>query len=93
MGRKSKKALDNIILNIYRDLYRNSTPKADFDELVENATINEEGKKDIHYENYHIDGKLMDDIVEKYLKHYKLCKIDRQIVKVNVYLGCSPTSI
>lgn len=93
MGRKSKKTLSDIIHEIYRDLYNNSTPKADFDELVKNAIIDDYGRKIINYMDYHIDGKLMDDIIERHMRENKLNKKDRSTIKINVYLGCGPTSV
>ena len=37
MGRTRKKTLKDIVFDIYRELYANSEPKADFDELLESA--------------------------------------------------------
>ena len=59
MARK-KKSLKNIVFDIYRELYANSEPKADFDILVENAEIMSDGRKYIPYNDYEIDGDLMD---------------------------------
>ena len=92
MGRKKKKSLKDIVFDIYRDLYKNSTPSADFDELLESAEIMEDGRKNIHYENYEIDGDLMDEIIEKHMKENKLKKDERTAVKINVYLGASPVT-
>ena len=90
MGRNKKKTLKDIVFDIYRELYLNSEPSADFDKLVETADILPDGRKDIHYENYEIDGELMDEIVEKHLKENKLSHKDRGAVKFEVYLGASP---
>lgn len=90
MGRTRKKTLKDIVFDIYRELYANSEPKADFDELLESAEILPDGRKFIRYEDYEIDGKLMDDIVEKHLKENKLSRKDRGAVKFEVYLGASP---
>ena len=35
---------DQAIMKCYVELYKNSTPQADFNLLVENATINERGQ-------------------------------------------------
>ena len=55
MGRRKKKTLKDVVFDIYRELYINSEPSADFDQLVESAEIMEDGRKNIHYENYEID--------------------------------------
>ena len=90
MGRTRKKTLKDIVFDIYRELYANSEPKADFDELLRSAEILPDGRKNIHYENYEIDDILMDEIVEKHLKLNKLNRSDRGAVKFEVYLGASP---
>lgn len=92
MGRTKKKTLKDIVFDIYRELYANSEPKADFDELLKSAEILPDGRKDIHYENYEIDDVLMDEIVEKHLKLNKLNHKERGAVKFEVYLGASPKS-
>lgn len=90
MGRRKKKSLRDIVFDIYRELYLNAEPSADFDLLVESAEIMQDGRKNIHYENYEIDGELMDEIVEKHLKENKLNPRERQAVKFEIYLGASP---
>ena len=79
-----------IIWDIYRELYANSEPKADFDELVNSAEKNEKGEKIIPFENYFIDQEVMDEIIEKHLKNKRLTKLAKNAIKVNVYLGSSP---
>ena len=81
-----------IVWDIYRELYANSEPKADFDELVNSAEKNEYGEKIIPFENYFIEQELMDEIIEKHLKNKRLTKLAKNAIKVNVYLGCSPMS-
>lgn len=90
MVRRKKKKLTEIAFDIYRELYANSEPKADFDLLLESAEIMLDGRKNIHYENYEIDGELMDDIVERHLKENKLNPNERQAIKLEIYLGASP---
>ena len=86
---KENKA-QKIVWDIYRELYANSEPKADFDELVNSAEKNEEGQKIIPFENYFIDQEVMDEIIEKHLKNKRLTKLAKNAIKVNVYLGSSP---
>lgn len=92
MARKKKKKLVDIAYDIYYDLYENATPSANFYELVENAEIMEDGRKKINYEDYEIDGDLMDLIIEKHLKINKLNKRERQAMKIEIYLGVSPVT-
>ena len=48
MTRRQTK-LYNLVMDCYRELYKEATPSADFDELVKNATINDEGEKVIDF--------------------------------------------
>lgn len=76
----NNKKLKNILLNIYREMYENSTPSADFDEI--DKTV--EG----FFLDYEIDSKLAQEIVDKHTK--KLRKYDKSKINHNVWLGCSP---
>lgn len=89
MARK-KKSLKNIVFDIYRELYENSEPKADFDILVENAEIMSDGRKYIPYNDYEIDGDLMDEIINKHIIRNRLNKFDKQAIRIEILLGCSP---
>ena len=76
----------------YRELFRESTPSGDFDELVANATFNERGEKVIPFNDYEIDDDYLREIIEKYAKQiYPLWR--RQAFKNTIFLGCSPRSI
>jgi len=86
---KTKK-LESIIWDIYRVLYKNSTPPAEFDELVEHAPINELGQKVINFMAYSIDEKLFEELMEAEIKKHKVPKWQQQVIRSTVYLGCSP---
>ena len=84
--------IQKIIWDIYKELYANSEPKTDFDELVNSAEKNEKGEKIIPFENYFIEQELMDEIIEKHLKNKRLTKLAKNSIKFNIYLGVSPRS-
>ena len=79
-----------IIWQIYRELYANSEPKADFDELVNSAEKNEEGQKIIPFNNYEISEKDFYEIIERNIKGKRLTKLSQQMIKNTVTLGCAP---
>ena len=81
---------ERICWEIYRDLYDNAEPKANFDELVANAKINERKEKEIPYNDYEIDGELFDEIFEKHMKKNKISKRQEKAFRFEIYLGCSP---
>jgi len=79
-----------IIIDTYIELYNNSYPQADFNKLMEEATINDRGQKVIPFNDYEIEASVMDSIVDSFAKRYKMSKHDRNAYEFNIYLGCSP---
>jgi hypothetical protein len=82
--------LEKVVLHCYKELYKMSTPSADFDELVKNASINQFGQKEIPYMDYEIEEALFHSILHKVLSKYKLDTWDIDRIKNTIYLGCSP---
>lgn len=87
---KSNTALYKIIMNILKELYENSTPKGNFDELVNNAPVMEDGRKYIPFNDYEIEKDIMKNIVNCHMKAHRLSKYEQDIVRCEVYLGPSP---
>ena len=88
----TQKKLEKIVWDIYRILYKESTPQADFDELVANATTNKRGEKEIDFMAYEIPHKMLEELMETEMSKHKLTKRDRYAIRVCVLLGCSPKS-
>ncbi len=79
-----------IIWQIYRELYKASTPSADFDELVNSAEKNKKGQKIIPFNDYEISEKDYNEIIDRNIKGKKLTKLGQQMIKNTIALGCSP---
>lgn len=79
-----------IIWQIYRELYKASTPSADFDLLVENAEINKLGQKVILFNDYEISLEDYNEIVKRKLVGKKLTKLKQQAIKNTISMGISP---
>jgi hypothetical protein len=79
-----------IIWDIYKDLYKESTPSADFDKLVEEAPINSMGEKDIGFMNHAISESKFDEILDRHLKGRRITKLKQLMIRNTVLLGCSP---
>jgi hypothetical protein len=92
MKRISDKRFNKAMEECYIALYKAATPSADFLELVANADIDEDGKKDIYFDRYYLHSDEMDVIVKATIKEYKMTKKDAQTFSVSMYLGASPTS-
>ena len=74
----------------YRKLYKASTPSADFDELLKNAIINENGQKVIDYNAHEICEYEFSEIMSDVIKEYKIRSHRQDLFKNTILLGCSP---
>lgn len=83
---------EEILFDIYRELYANSEPVGDFDQLLKNATINERGEKVIPFNDYQISDDKMEEIIKKHLKGNKITKLKQNQFRFSVLMGCSPKS-
>ena len=88
--RKQKKSFRNILLDIYRDMYKYSTPKGAFDVILANAEIDSDGRKIIPYNDYEIDEDVMKNIINMHILANRLNKSDSKCITMHSYLGCSP---
>lgn len=79
-------------LNCYREMFAASTPSADFDELMANATVNERGQKEIPFMDHVLEQDTFDKILNNFLesKTVKLTKAEKKDFSVTIHLGCSP---
>ena len=87
---KKHNKIDEAIMDCYTLLYENSTPSANFQELKDNAEINEFGQKDIKYKDYEIEKEKCDEIINLIIKKHKIKRLYRDGFKNGMYLGCCP---
>jgi hypothetical protein len=79
------------IIECYRRLFKASTPSADFDLMLANATTNQFGQKEIPFMEHEITDEKMVQIIEDILTEFKIKnKRKIQMFKTTIYLGCSP---
>lgn len=76
-----------------REIYRASIPSADWDDLLANSPRNENGQILVPYEDYKISDQVLDEIVTRKTKEYRLREPWKSSLRTNVYLGPSPISI
>lgn len=81
---------DQAIYKCYVELFKNSTPSGDFDFLVENASLNKWGQKEIDFMSYEIDEEEYKKIVESTIKEFKIPGWKKQRFRNTIALGCSP---
>ena len=78
------------ITECYRRLFKASTPSADFDLLVENAIIDEDGLKHIPFMEYELEDDKFESIIEDVIKEFKIKPSNKQPFRTTIMLGCSP---
>ena len=89
MGRKKKHTDSDIILEVYRRMYKEADPPADIDELIEQkVTI-----QDRWFMNYVLDDKRQYEIIEETLKEFRVPKYRWRDFKFSIILGAAPTTI
>lgn len=90
---RRQKIYDAAFMRCYRELYANSTPPASFDKLVEDAKLDDSGRKVIDFMAYSIDEDLANSIIKDTCKMYKLTKYESKAFNTGILLGCSPKFI
>jgi len=87
----TNKNIDKAMMHCYRELFANATPPASFDELLKNATTNEQGQKVIPFMDYEIEESKFDEIIADTIKIYKIKhKILKTSFRNTILFGCSP---
>ncbi len=81
---------EEALTECYRKLYKASTPPADFDELIKNATTNENGEKVIDFMAHEICEYEFSEIMSDVIKQYKIRSHRQDLFKNTIRLGCSP---
>jgi len=81
---------DIIMHEMYKLAFRASTPSVDFDELLENATINDQGQKVIPFMDYECYDDVLDKIFNDTMDKYGIDGYMRRGFNISFYLGCSP---
>ena len=81
---------EEAIRECYRKLYKASTPPADFDELMNNAHIDENGEKVIDFMAHEICEYEFSEIMSDVIKQYKIRSHRQDLFKNTILLGCSP---
>jgi len=80
---KGDKKLWEICLEIYKELYQEAEPHADFNQL--------EKTKPDWFMKFYLAEERQIEIIERILKEKRCNKYDRQCIRNEVYLGCAPS--
>ena len=85
---RSKKFLDNICKEIYRQMYEEAEPPADFDELVNKGITKEPN----WFMNYYLPIDRQEEIIREFIKKYKCSPYEERKIRETIYLGSAPNS-
>lgn len=87
---------DEIILECLIECYALSITydgsHGDFNKLMENATIDDKGRKRIPFMHYFLSEELFDQMFIRFKEKYNLNQWYFASLKANIALGASPTS-
>ncbi len=86
---KSDKKLWDICMEMYREMYAQSEPSADWDELIETG----EAKQENFFRNYYLPREDYEKIYDRICKDHKLTKREIHKVGFTVHPGASPSSV
>ena len=71
--------LYNILLDLYREIYKSIG--VDFD------TVDKEPN---WFWEYEIDADIQDKLVKDFLNSRRLSVLEKKVISINYYMGCSP---
>ncbi len=89
MVKTDQQMYDEIVMPIYRQMYKEATPSADIDELIKNGTAKEKG----FFDKYYLPQKRQTEIIEAELKRHKIRNHDKNRIWTEVTLGSAPTGV
>lgn len=86
---RSNKYLARVCKEIYRELYKEADPPADFDKLVESGVT---GKAN-WFMNYYLSMRRQEEIFDSIIKKYKCNKHEKSKISFEIWLGAAPTGV
>jgi len=87
--RTNKYLWNKVVMNIYRQMFKEAEPSADFDELIEIG----EAKQDNFFMNYYLHQDRQQEIIDEWCKKYKCSKLEERAINTEVNLGCAPNTV
>jgi len=88
---KLKKKLNNseIIMEIYRRMYKEAEPSADINKIIKSG----ERKKPVWFMEYYLPQERQDEITEEALKEFKVPNYKKQEFRNEIWLGSAPRGV
>jgi hypothetical protein len=79
--------VEELVNDIYRELYREAEPSADFDE-IKDGKLQEEGG----YKEHFLEFSRQREIVDRHCEEANLTKTQERQIRTEIHLGASPTT-
>lgn len=86
---RSDKYLWGVCMEIYRQMYKEAKPRADFDKLMKEGIT---AKLD-WFMKYYLSQRRQEEIIGEICRKYKINKNEKKRIMFEVYLGCSPRGV
>ena len=85
---KKKMTDSDIVMEIYRRMYKASKPKDDIDKIIKSG----EGKMPNWFMAYYLSAEKKEKIFDEAMKEFKVPKYKRHSFSIEIYLGSAPCS-
>ena len=86
---RSDKRLYEIIMDIWRQAYKEALPSVDLDKLIKDGKT----KSSHWYMDYYLPDARYKEIVELHFKRNKVTPMERKHMTFEVYLGAGPSGV
>ena len=86
------KKQEQILHELYRQAFAASTPPGDWDRLLAEAQLNENGQKVVPFMDYECETEIMEQILATAFKKHRVPEYVQRQLKFAFWLGCSPKS-
>lgn len=84
--RSNKYLWDEVCMPIYRQMYKEAEPSADFDKLIES---NETTKRN-WYEKFFLSQERQKEIFDTWCKKKKVTRLERKKLSMEIWIGSAP---
>ena len=86
---RSGEFLWKICLEIYRKMYQEADPPANFDKLVQEGVT----KKENWFLDYYLPMERQLEIIDEFFEKYRCNRREKEVIEVEVLLGSAPSSV
>lgn len=87
--KKDRFLWEHVCMNIYRQMYQEAEPSANFDDLMNDGITTKQN----WFMEYYLSTERQTEIIEDWCKEFRCDKTDKRKVKYEILLGSSPRSV